>query len=163
MEKKEYENNIVYDSYYLVNLFEKDGKKVTQLQVQKLMYFFEAYYMILHNNTPLYDCFFKAWNFGPVAIPLYNEYKVFGQYPIQLIEFKKNVGNTIKEEKQRVMESIYEVFKDITPEKLVGYTHMQDSPWTKVWNSNDKKITSGEASNIDKLETAKWFRKHFIE
>ena len=42
----EHENNIVYDSYYLINLFKSDGNKmVTQLQVQKLMYFFEAYYM----------------------------------------------------------------------------------------------------------------------
>lgn len=36
---EEYKDNIVYDSYYLVNLFKNAGIKVTQLQIQKIMYF----------------------------------------------------------------------------------------------------------------------------
>ena len=51
------ENNIVHDSYYLINQFKKAGKKVTQLQVQKIMYFFEAYYMCEHKDIPyLHPC-----------------------------------------------------------------------------------------------------------
>ena len=41
----ERENYIIQDSYYLINLFHKDRKVVTQLHVQKLMFLFEAYYM----------------------------------------------------------------------------------------------------------------------
>ncbi len=33
-------DDIVTDSYYLVNLFNSDSKIITQLQIQKLMYFF---------------------------------------------------------------------------------------------------------------------------
>ena len=49
----EHTNNIVNDSYYLVNLFVNDEKEVTQLQIQKLMYFFEAYYMNVKNTDSL--------------------------------------------------------------------------------------------------------------
>lgn len=76
----ERENNIVKDAYYLVNLFKKDDDKpVTQIHVQKLMFLFEAYYMNMQKVDSLYDCEFKAWDFGPVAIPLYKRFKVYGK------------------------------------------------------------------------------------
>ena len=34
------ENNIIYDAYYLISLFNEDKNPVTQLQIQKIMYFF---------------------------------------------------------------------------------------------------------------------------
>ena len=82
------ENNIIHDSYYLIKLFLTDNKKITQLHIQKLMYFFEAYYMNEKDVDKLYDCNFNAWAFGPVAIPLYKEYKNFGEFPITLTEEK---------------------------------------------------------------------------
>ena len=64
-EKKKLENNIVHDAYYLISLFNDENKPVTQLQVQKLMYLFEAYYMAKHEKLDkLYDCNFNAWAFG---------------------------------------------------------------------------------------------------
>ena len=53
-ENKILEDNIVTDSYYLINLFANDNKKVTQLHIQKLMYFFEAFYMCIKNTDSLY-------------------------------------------------------------------------------------------------------------
>ena len=80
-----YENDIIKDAYYLINRFNKDGKDVTNMQIQKLMYFFEAYYMNIHKEIDeLYECKFNAWAFGPVAIPLYKEFKKFGNEPIKL-------------------------------------------------------------------------------
>ena len=48
------ENDIIQDSYYLINLFHKDGKVITQLHVQKLMFIFEAYYMNVTGENKLY-------------------------------------------------------------------------------------------------------------
>ena len=66
----EYKDDIVHDSYYLISLFNKDDKDITQLQIQKLMYFFEAFYMNVMEVDSLYECSFNAWTYGPVAIPL---------------------------------------------------------------------------------------------
>lgn len=63
----DHESNIVHDSYFLISLFKQEHREVTQLQIQKLMYFFEAYYMNVKNTNKLYDCNFNAWMFGPVA------------------------------------------------------------------------------------------------
>lgn len=157
------ENNIVYDSYYLVNKFTKDHKDVTNLQVQKLMYFFECYYMNLNDGQKLYDCNFCAWAFGPVAIPLYKEYKKFGNNKIELDEKQRKIGEEISDDKKEVMNQIYKVFGNLSPMALVAYTHREDSPWTKVWERNGEKIKYGSDSYIDKTKSMIWFRNVFTK
>lgn len=158
----EYENNIVYDAYYLVSLFKNDNKDITQLQIQKLMYFFEAYYMNVYEKVEkLYECNFNAWAFGPVAIPLYTEFRKFGNGSIELSEENKKMGNNISEDKKELLNNIYSAFKDVSSMDLVKITHMPDSPWDKVWKRNGKKVGYGANTYIDKLESKEWFGKIF--
>ena len=164
MEKKNLKDNIVYDSFYLINLFKNDSKTVTQLQVQKLMYFFEAYYMNLKDVDFLYDCPFKAWALGPVAIPLYQRYKNLGGSNIELNSDEEKIGNSINNDKKTILKEIYDVFgKRLTAMQLVNYTHLEGSPWYKKWNENNKRVIYGDESNIDKLETKKWFKDIFLK
>ena len=163
MNEKEYKNNIVYDAYYLISLFNKDSKNVTQLQVQKIMYFFEAYYMCIKNVDKLYECNFNAWAFGPVAIPLYQKLKIFGDRNIVLEEEQLSHAKEIDDDKKRVLNYIYTVFGDIPAMKLVEWTHRPDSPWFEKWEENNKSIVYGEKSYIDKIKTKNWFRKVFLD
>lgn len=161
---EKYENDIVEDSYYLVNVFNRNNKQVTQLHIQKLMYFFEAYYMNMFDKENLYDCYFKAWALGPVAIPLYDEYKVFGSNSIKLSKEKENIGNRIDSEKKKLIDEIYDFFgARYTAMQLVNITHRDDSPWTEKWNENGKRVSYGIQGDIDKLKTKKWFKENFIE
>jgi len=156
------ENDIVKDSYYLISLFMNDSKKVTQLHIQKLMYFFEAYYMNEKDCDKLYECNFNAWMFGPVAIPLYKAYKKFGEFPIILTEEKIEMGKEIARDKKNMLNELYMVFGDLSANELVNLTHMQDSPWYNKWIENNKRVVYGEASYIDKIATKIWFKEKFI-
>lgn len=157
------ENNIIYDAYYLISLFNKDNNTVTQLQVQKIMYFFEAYYMAINTDVEqLYQCNFNAWAFGPVSIPLYKEFKKYGENPIILDDEKKEIGNSISDNKKRMIDYIYKVFGKLPAIKLVELTHREDSPWYSTWVKNGSKVVYGEKSYIDKIETRDWFRKVFM-
>lgn len=163
MEEKEIlKDNIVIDSYYLINLFVNDSKKVTQLQIQKLMYFFEAFYMCIKDTDSLYPCHFNAWAFGPVAIPLYKEYKVFGNADIILSEEKIKQGNEIDFLKKDVLKKIYETFGILSASQLVDITHRKGSPWYNKWMENNQKVVYGDRSYIDKIETKEWFKNNFI-
>lgn len=154
------ENNIIYDAYYLIGKFHNG---ISNLKLQKLMYFFEAYYMNVHEDcTRLYDCNFCAWNFGPVAIPLYKEFRRFGNSNIVLTDDEVEKGKTISEEKKKMLDYIYTIFKDIPSMKLVELTHMKGSPWYNVWEKNGKKVGYGADTYIDKLESKKWFKEKFI-
>lgn len=158
----EQENNIVYDAYYLIKKFNDNNMNVSNLQIQKLMYFFEAYYMNVYEDVDkLYECNFNAWAFGPVAIPLYKEFRKFGNGDIVLTEQNKKDGNCISDEKKKLLDDIYEAFKGISANNLVRYTHMKDSPWDIVWKRNGGKVGYGANTYIDKSETKKWFRENF--
>lgn len=154
-------NDIIKDSYYMINLFENDNKEITPGQLQKLMYFVEAYYMNA-NNEKMYDCNFNAWALGPVAIPLYKHYKKFGGESIVLSNEEKSEADDIPPENKQAIEKVYNAFKDLRFLQLVNLTHMKNSPWDRTWKKNRGKIGSGEENYINKEETKKWFKEKFI-
>lgn len=151
MERRE--NDIIQDSYYLINLFHRDGKSVTQLHIQKLMFIFEAYYINIKDTDYLYDCGYKAWNFGPVAPRLYKRYKNCGKDDIKLTEEEIRLGDEISDEKKQIMESLYQTFKDFSALELVAFTHSTESPWRKVWEQN-------KYGDISKQDMKEWFKKY---
>ncbi len=149
----ERENDIIKDAYYLVNVFKDNHKEITQIHIQKLMFLFEAYYMNMKDTSSLYDCEFQAWNFGPVATPLYKNFKVYGKNDITLTEEQIAEGNSISEEKKMLIKELFEAFRTFTAMDLVKFTHAEGSPWKKAWDSN-------EYSVISKEEMKKWFSKY---
>ena len=155
------QNDIKYDAYYLIS---KSTEGITNLKLQKLMYFFEAYYMNVHEDCiSLYDCNFSAWNFGPVAIPLYKEFRRFGNEKIVLTPDEIEKGNSISEEKKKLLNNIYTSFKNYSAIELVEITHMVDSPWYKVWEKNGKKVGYGADTYIDKIQSRDWFKEQFLK
>lgn len=158
----ELKNNIIHDAYYLISLFNKEKRPVTQLQIQKLMYFFEAYYLNIHDDEDsLYECHFNAWAFGPVAIPLYKEFRKYGNGEIILKEKEIQLGESIDDNKKNLLKSIYDAFKDLSPIELVKITHMKNSPWDEVWKRNGYKVGYGDNTYIDKIKSKEWFRNTF--
>lgn len=147
------ENDIIKDAYYLVGLYKKDNKPVTQLHIQKLMFLFEAYYMNVTNKQYLYQCEFKAWNFGPVATKLYNKFKVYGRNNIVLTQEQIDAGNSIPDETKELLQKLYDAFKDYTAMQLVNFTHAEGSPWKEAWDKE-------EYSVISKEKMKEWFSKY---
>lgn len=160
---EKYKDDILEDSYYLISLFNKDNRKVTNLQIQKLMYFFEAYYMVEKDVDSLYECNFNAWAYGPVAIPIYKEFKEFRNDDIKLTDEQKEKGDSIDKEKKNYLEYIYRIFGGLNVFDLVKLTHIQGSPWYDTWIKNNSKVVAGEDAYIDKLQTKNWFKENFIQ
>ena len=150
---EERRNDIIQDAYYLVNLFTNDNKSVTQLHVQKLMFLFEAYYMNKTGEDKLYDCEYQAWDFGPVAIPLYTKFKKYGRNNIKLTDEETKLGNEIDEYKKELLTKVYNVFKNYTAMQLVNFTHAEGSPWKEAWDEK-------EYSTIPKDKIKNWFSKY---
>ncbi len=149
----EHKNNIVYDAYYLVILFHKNQKDVTQLHIQKLMFLFEAYYMNKYKVEKLYECDYHAWDFGPVAIPLYNNFKKYGKNNIILSDEEEKKGNEATKEVKETMGELYQAFGHLSAMQLVNFTHAENSPWYETWNYQ-------RYSKIPKSKIKDWFRKY---
>lgn len=66
---------------YFIWLAKETGSFVSNLKLQKLVYYSQAWHLALH-DAPLFSEDFQAWVHGPVIPELYQKYKVFGWQPI---------------------------------------------------------------------------------
>ncbi len=159
----EINRNIIENSYYMVKLFVDDGKEITNLKLQKLMYFVEAYYMVKNSSeSQLFDTEWSAWNYGPVTPKLYQEYKKFGSLSIKLSDEQREKTNFLSEENKKYIRYIYETFGNFSAFDLVTLTHLEGSPWSYIYKN--KRYDFEDINNksiIPKKKTAEWFNEKF--
>ena len=135
---------------YLVCKFNNEDKIITQLKLQKLLYFIEAYYMAAYDEDRLYKENFSAWMYGPVINEIYTKYKIYMSDPI----YEDNCDNlvSLSDEVIDSLDTVYSAFGGFSAQDLIKITHRKDSPWS---NTQNKGI-------IDKNETKEWFKKLFL-
>ncbi len=59
---------------YFIGLSNETGSLITNLKLQKLVYYAQAWSLAL-NNKELFPEDFEAWVHGPVLVKLYNKYR----------------------------------------------------------------------------------------
>lgn len=69
---------------YIVHLASKKGMDVTNLQIQKILYYLQAKTLV-YNGRPLFKENIEKWRLGPVIPEVYHEYKLYGSQPIDEI------------------------------------------------------------------------------
>ena len=144
--------NILDVAKVLICKFNRENKKITQLKLQKLLYFIEAYYMANYDKDKLYNEEFNAWTYGPLCQKVYLKYKNFTNNPI----YEDSCDNlpNLGEEIMNSIEKVCSTFGKLSVYDLVTLTHMKDSPWDKTEKNCD--------ATISKEATKKWFMENFI-
>lgn len=69
--------NVLDVCRYVINYSNDKDYIISNLKLQKILYFIQAYFLINKNNA----CFkeiIEAWDFGPVIPKAYSEYKQYG-------------------------------------------------------------------------------------
>lgn len=170
MKDKKINRDIIENSYYMINLFDRDKKdrnvSITNLKLQKLMYFVEAYYMVDNpEEQELFSSSWSAWDYGPVNRKLYNCYKKFGSMEIALEPSQVSIGNNLPDTNKKYIERIYSLFADFSAFDLVTLTHLKGSPWDEIFEKNKTfeqyNFQILNDSEIDKLKTKEWFASQF--
>lgn len=127
------------------------GKEITQLKLQKLLYFTEAYYMVTYNAKELFKEEFYAWTYGPVCKEVYDEYKMYLNSPISSNDC--NDLPSLGKDAEESIAKVCDVLGDLSSSQLIQLTHMQSSPWSK--------LNSFRNERISKTDTREWFAKVF--
>jgi uncharacterized phage-associated protein len=120
---------------FIVNYFELDGNPITNLKLQKLLYYIQVWYMVYFDKKFLFDEKPQAWVHGPVYPNVYNEYKAFRGDIIKCNDPNLNV--LVESEKKAIFstslenEFIDEILKEYGHKNgftLEMMTHNED-PW----------------------------------
>ena len=122
------------------------GYGVSNLKLQKLLYFIQAYFLIASpDKQPCFHEAIEAWDFGPVVPEAYHEFKQFGSAYIPFKDFfldysSENIfdvkrvpfiDNIISEVDKTLIDAVIEKFKYYTATDLVRITHNQ-RPWQEA-------------------------------
>lgn len=121
---------------YILDQCDIDGVVVTNITLQKLIYFCHAYYL-LESGSPLVSGYFEAWQYGPVHPSVYRSFKKFGSSPILERATKYDPIANVSEEiapladarAKKIVRSVLARFGGMTAGQLVDLTHAPKGPW----------------------------------
>lgn len=108
---------------YVVNWCHDKEIAITNLKLQKLLYFLQGENCRLRHNRLIKDDFY-AWQHGPVIPELYNTFAIFSSSAIPTIKQEVN----ILEEDQALIDNMLAKYAGIATWGLVELSHKQD-PW----------------------------------
>jgi uncharacterized phage-associated protein len=112
---------------YILLVADASGEPVTNLKLQKLVYYAQAWSLALR-DTLLFDEKIKAWVHGPVVPQLYHRFKDYG---VNLIP--KN-GDRIPEltaGEQSLLDDVLDVYLGFSSWDLERLTH-EEEPWIEA-------------------------------
>ncbi len=135
---------------YFIQLANDTGSFISNLKLQKLVYYAQAWHLALYDE-PLFDEDFEAWVHGPIIPQLYHEYKKFGWHPIEQ-EAKPDLPSKIRE---FLDELALEYFASDAYE-LEQMTHIE-APWIKARGN----LPPDAASNS--VIRQEWIKEYFAK
>ncbi|MFM6174756.1 MAG: Panacea domain-containing protein [Sphaerospermopsis kisseleviana] len=89
---------------YFIRLAHETGSFISNLKLQKLVYYAQAWHLALFEQ-PLFNEDFEAWIHGPVVPELYHYYKKFGWRNISITAGKKSLESKGRKGLQRESKS----------------------------------------------------------
>ncbi|QDU52909.1 Panacea domain-containing protein [Gimesia panareensis] len=132
----------------LVQFCNKHGDLITNLKLQKLLYYSQAWYLALY-DSPLFPDKIEAWPNGPVQPEVFENFSRFGHGPIELEPLELKVPKKITTHVEEVMRA-YGHLSAFDLESL----SCEEEPWKASWN----KSVDGSTPEIPKSLMQKFYK-----
>ena len=120
-------------SKYIINRCAQTGTPITNLKLQKILYFvWIDYYKA--TGEELFNDIFYAWKLGPVIPDIYKYYKKYGADEIleqQQVELPINT--------EAFINRIIDKYRILTAFDLVNLSHTSGSSWDIVFNGSGER------------------------
>lgn len=110
---------------YVIDWCQRNNKSITNLRLQKLLYFLQGEYCLIRDDRLLKDDFY-AWQLGPVIPKIYEEYSVFSSYDISVVS--ENEFDNIYISDKVLINMILNAYSNLSTWELVEKSHHED-PW----------------------------------
>lgn len=138
-------NWFLYYNYQLREFEDEDTDNISNLKLQKLLYYAQGTFLAIHNQK-LFNDPIVAWKHGPVVESVYQNFKSYGASGIDSFQEVKLDDETVA-----LLIEVYDVFGKYSAWGLREMTHQED-PW-KSTNQSDV---------IDPYLIKKYFEEHYV-
>lgn len=103
------------------------GDQVTNLRLQKLLYFAQGWSLALRGK-PLFAEDLAAWHYGPVVPCVYEKYKSFGRDGISA-DAEPDFHRAFSPEELALLLDVARAYDPISTSRLVELSHCPGGPW----------------------------------
>jgi len=143
-------------AHYFITLAQKeDENDLTNLKLQKILYFAQGDYLIKTGNC-LFSDNIEAWKYGPVIREVYEEFNHCGSFPITVFDIPSKVKLKKVEAITDFLDDAWNKYGKFSASHLVSQTHTNGSSWYTTYNK------MGAFSVIDPQLMKENWNKHQI-
>lgn len=137
---------------YILGIANRDGDLISNLKLQKLLYYAQAWYLVNH-GVSLFHERIEAWELGPVVREVYNHFKKFKSSPI-VYKATGSESDCFTAKQTHYLDEFYDVFSKYTAHELVNMTH-NEQPWKDAFEAGDEISTISMKEYYSRLLKAK--------
>ena len=116
-------------SRYIVSKCIKDGYPISNLQLQKILYYIQKDF--LKRDHLAFQDNIEAWQFGPVVPNVYYHYCGYGAMPI----ISSRESFDINQKDLSDVDCIVEQKRKLRPWELVAETHKENGAWAQIYRN----------------------------
>jgi len=120
--------------YFLWKTDEEAGDTVSNLKVQKLLYYAQGFHLALNNGRPLFLEPIVAWRHGPVVRPVYADYAGYGAGAIPPPNGFDPDAHDLRDVRD-LLDEVYSVYGQYSAWRLREMTHAEP-PWRDTWRDD---------------------------
>lgn len=131
---------------YFISSFQKKDKEISNLKLQKLLYYAQAWHLALY-DVPLFDDKIEAWVHGPVVPGVFREYKRFGWNPLSV----QGANHIFSDEVNSHLKEVVRVYGKFDAVDLERMTHRED-PWRDARGNLAPDEPSNRAITLEAME-----------
>lgn len=138
--------NIAIANWFL-DIGIKEMNLLTQMRLQKLIYFAHAHRLVTENKA-LVEGLFIALDYGPVLQDVYSMTSSHGSRPIaSLLHVPGDIPYSLKtpvvsynsERVRNLLEKIWARYSSFSAKNLSDLSHKPKSPWDEIYNGKGKR------------------------
>lgn len=120
-------------NYFLVMADDDAGELLSNLKLQKLLYYAQGAYLAL-KGEPLFNERILAWTHGPVVAKVYYKYQEYENNGIPAPD--KSTLVEIDAETREILNEVFTVYGQFSAWKLRDLTH-EEPPWKETQNGEE--------------------------
>ena len=128
--------------YLLGTVDQEAGDNITNMKLQKLLYYAQGFHAAMHGGEPLFPEAIQAWRHGPVVPAVYSVYKDCGSKAIEPpLDFNRDA---YLPETSELLDAVNDVYGQYGASGLRNLSH-REAPWDDVYQDGKTSVISLES------------------
>ncbi|WP_058993867.1 Panacea domain-containing protein [Sarcina ventriculi] len=127
---------MIYDvntiANYIVNYSIDNSNPVSNLKLQKLLYYVQANFLV-NKNTPCFGEDITHWRHGPVVVNVYSKFKKY--FNNNILDKQELTNNQLDNNDILLIEKVINSYSNTSAWEMVAKTH-SEAPWIETNNNS---------------------------